>query len=114
VLGELLRERGLVPTEASNIDVFLAAISEADLPFVLALSHELRDAGFRVEYALSPQAVGKQLKLADARDARFAIVIGPDDRDRGEVMLKDLVEKRQEAVRRDEVVGQLSGRVQRR
>ena len=45
----------------------LAAITEDDLPHVLGLAHELRDAGLRVEYALGPQAVGKQLKLADAR-----------------------------------------------
>ena len=57
---------------------------------MLALAHELRDAGLRVEYALAPQAVGKQLKLADAREARVAVVVGPDDRARGEVMVKDL------------------------
>ena len=108
VLGELLRERGLVPSEGSSIDVFLAAITEADLPFVLALAHELRDAGLRAEYALGTQAVGKQLKLADARNARFAIVIGPDDRARGEVMVKDLTGKGQESVPRAEVVQRIS------
>ena len=90
VLGELLRERGLAPADTSSIDVFLAGITDEDLPFVLALAHELRDAGLRAEYALGAQAVGKQLKLADARNARLAVVIGPDDRARGEVMVKDL------------------------
>jgi histidyl-tRNA synthetase len=108
VLGELLRDRGLVPSDAASIDVFLAAITEADLPFVLGLAHELRDAGLRVEYALGAQAVGKQLKLADARNARVAVVIGPDDRARGEVMVKDLRAKAQEAVARDRVVARLS------
>ena len=108
VLGELLRERGLVPSETSSIDVFLAAITEDDLPFVLALAHELRDAGLRAEYALSAQAVGKQLKLADARNARVAVVIGPDDRARGEVMVKDLRGKGQEAVARDQVAERLA------
>ena len=103
VLGELLRDRGLLPTTAPSIDVFLAAIAQDDLPHVLGLAKELRDAGHRVEYALAPQAVGKQLKLADARNARLAIVIGPDDRARGEVMLKDLLGKTQDAVRRDAV-----------
>jgi histidyl-tRNA synthetase len=107
VLGELLRERNLVPTDVASIDVFLAAITEDDLPFMLALAHEVRDAGLRAEYALSPQAVGRQLKLADARNARFAVVIGPDDRARGEVMLKDLRGKRQEAVKRDRVTTRL-------
>jgi histidyl-tRNA synthetase len=107
VLGELLRDRGLVPSDGSSIDVFLAAITEDDLPFVLALAHQLRDAGLRAEYALSAQPVGKQLKLADARSARFAVVIGPDDRARGEVMVKDLKDKGQEAVGRDRVVERL-------
>jgi histidyl-tRNA synthetase len=39
--------------------------------------------------------------LADARGARLAIVVGPDDRARGEVQLKDLVGKTQEAVARE-------------
>jgi len=107
VLAELLRDRGLVPTDASSIDVFIAAVTDDDLPFVLALAHELRDAGLRTEYALGAQAVGKQLKLADARNARAAVVIGPDDRARGEVMLKDLVGKGQEAVARTAVVERL-------
>jgi histidyl-tRNA synthetase len=108
VLGELLRDRGLVPADASSIDVFLAGVTEDDLPFVLALAHQVRDAGLRAEYALGAQAVGKQLKLADARNARFAVVIGPDDRARGEVMVKDLRGKGQEAVPRDQAVERLS------
>ncbi len=107
VLGELLKEKGLVPAHASSIDVFLAGITDDDLPHVLALAHELRDAGIRAEYALAAQPVGKQLKLADARHARFAVVIGPDDRARGEVMLKNLGTKSQRAVARDQVVAEL-------
>ena len=104
VLGELLRDRGLAPAAAGTVDVFLAAIGSDDLPPMLALGHELREAGLRVEYALAPQAVGKQLKLADSRGARMAIVIGPDDRARGEVMLKDLAANTQSGVPRDRVV----------
>jgi len=108
VLAELLRDRGLVPADTSSIDVFLAAITDDDVPQVLALAHELRDAGLRAEYALGAQAVGKQLKLADARNARLAVVIGPDDRARGQVMVKDLRLKGQEAVPRDQAVERLS------
>jgi histidyl-tRNA synthetase len=98
VLAELLKDKGVVPGEDSSVDVFLAFIGQDDLTHVLALAHQLRDKGLRVEYALSPQAVGKQLKLADARHARLAAVIGPDERARGELIVKDLRSGTQEAV----------------
>jgi histidyl-tRNA synthetase len=104
VLAELLRDRGLAPAAGATVDVFLAAIGGDDLQPMLGLAHELRDAGLRTEYALAPQTVGRQLKLADSRGARVAIVIGPDDRARGEVMLKDLAANTQAAVPRGRVV----------
>ncbi len=98
VLGELLKDRNLIPAHRPSIDVFLAGIGEEDQPHLLRLAHQLRSAGLRVEYALTPGAVGKQLKLADARNARLAVVIGPDDRAKGEVQVKDLRDKTQVAV----------------
>ena len=64
VLGDLLRERGLAPPGEPTVEVFLAAIGQEDVAEVLGLARELRDGGLRVEYALAPQTVGKQLKLA--------------------------------------------------
>jgi histidyl-tRNA synthetase len=108
VLGELLRDRGLVPPHRSSIDIFLAGIGEEDQPHLLGLAHQLRDAGLRVEFSLGAGAVGKQLKLADARNARLAVVIGPDDRARGQVQVKDLRSKTQEAVGEAALVGWLN------
>jgi histidyl-tRNA synthetase len=108
VLGELLKDRGLHPAVNASIDLFVAAVTSDDMPHVLKLAHELRDAGLRVEFALNASAVGKQLNLANARGARLAVVIGPDDRARGEVQLKDLVSKTQEAITRSSLVARLS------
>jgi len=107
VLAELLKDRGLAPRAAAGVAVFLAGVTDDDFPHVLRLAHELRDGGLAVEYALSPQPLGKQLKLADARGARLAVVIGPDDRARGEVIVKDLRAKAQHAVRRDLVAAEI-------
>jgi histidyl-tRNA synthetase len=111
VLAELLRDKDLGPGAPSSIDVFLAFISQEDVPHVLALAHELRDAGLRVEHALSPQAVGKQLKLADARNARLAVVAGPDERARGEIVIKDLHNGSQETVALHSSVGIIKARI---
>ena len=111
VLGELLKDKGLAPSDVSSVDVFLAFITEEDLPHVLSLAHRLREAGLRVEYALSPQPVGKQLKLADARHARLAVVVGPDERARGELMIKDLRHGSQESVSLLSIVDTLKARI---
>ena len=108
VLGELLSEQGLLPAGAGRLDVFVASITPEDEADALALAHELRDAGFSVEFAMAGQAVGKQLKLADARDARWAAVIGPDDRAKGEVVLKDLQGDGQRSVKRDAVAATIA------
>jgi histidyl-tRNA synthetase len=79
------------------------------MPHVLALAHELRDTGLRVEYALGASNMRKQLELADARRARYAVVVGPDERARGEVVLRDLRAKSQRAVVRGSVAAEMAG-----
>ncbi len=111
VLADLLRDRELKPMEEPSIDVFLAGISNDDLPHVLALAHRLREAGVRVEYALSTQSLGKQLKLADARNARLVVVLGPDERARGELVIKDLRGQAQETVSEASAVDALKARL---
>jgi histidyl-tRNA synthetase len=111
VLGELLKDRGLAPGSGAGLDVFVAFISKEDVPHVLALAHQMRDQGLRVEYALGPQALGKQLKLADARQATLAVVVGPDERAQGQVMLRDLRNGTQETVSQATLIDAIKGRV---
>jgi histidyl-tRNA synthetase len=98
VLAELLKDRGVALPAAPAVSVVVAAVTHGDRPHVLRIVHELRDAGVGVEYALSAQPLGKQLKLGDARGADLAVVVGPDDRARGEVVVKDLRGSTQRAV----------------
>jgi histidyl-tRNA synthetase len=108
VLGELLKERGLVPDAPASAQVFLVSVTTADRSEVLRLSHQLRDAGLRVEYSLGDDKMGKQLKLADSRRARFAVVLGPEERARGAAVLKDLSAGSQREVRLADLLGVLT------
>ncbi|HXF96853.1 MAG TPA: histidine--tRNA ligase [Gemmatimonadales bacterium] len=90
VLGELLRERGMVPPASAKLDAFLVAVGGEDLGTVLRLAHDLRDRGVAVEYALRPQSVRKQLELAAARGAPRAIIVGPEERRSGAAVVRDL------------------------
>ena len=54
---------------------------------------ELRDAGIRAElYLGNPKNLGNQLKYADRRNAPCVIIQGGDEKAKGEVQVKDLVE----------------------
>jgi histidyl-tRNA synthetase len=48
--------------------------------------------------------VGKQLKLAGARGAHQAVVLGPDERAAGETLLRDLVSGAERRVALDGLV----------
>jgi len=90
VLGELLKERGVVPKASTELGAFLVAVSGDDVPTVLRLAHALRDRGLAVEYGLRHAPVRKQLELAAARGAPRAVIIGPDERAAGVAMVRDL------------------------
>jgi histidyl-tRNA synthetase len=53
----------------------------------------LRDAKIRAElYLGNPKNMGNQLKYADRRNSPCVIIQGPDEKARGEVQIKDLIE----------------------
>ncbi|MGQ0703471.1 MAG: histidine--tRNA ligase [Gemmatimonadales bacterium] len=98
VLGELLKERKRVPPMPAGVDVFLVAVTPDDRSTILQLAHSLREQDLRVEFSLSVERVPRQLKLADARRARFAVVIGPEERNRQSAVVKDLKDGSQREV----------------
>ena len=74
----------------------------------LRLANQLRADGFKVETGLDPsEKLGKQFRYADQRGIPFALVLGPDDLARGEVVVKDLRTGEQRSVARVDVAGAL-------
>jgi histidyl-tRNA synthetase len=108
VLGELVRGREAMSAQA-HLDVFLVAVTGEDLDPVLGLAHDLREAGLSVEYALKQQSVAKQLKLAAARSATWAVLIGPDERARGEVVVRTLADGAEEPMALADIATRLGG-----
>jgi len=90
VLGELLKDRGLMPTSFGGLDCYVVIADETLRGEALQLIHQLRDTGIAVDYALAPTRVGKQFQVAVAAGARYALTIGPDEWSAGEAKLKDL------------------------
>jgi histidyl-tRNA synthetase len=90
VLGELIASGAAAGVPGDAVRAFLVAVGSDDVPHVLALAHRLRDAGIGVEFALKDQGLGKQLKLAAARGAAQAVIVGPGERAEGVAVVRDL------------------------
>jgi histidyl-tRNA synthetase len=88
VLGELLRARGLMPSEREGADFYIAAedpVSDAD---VVRLAASLRELGASVEYAFRRGTLGKQRKAAWSAQANYIVEMRPVP-DGQRVMLRD-------------------------
>jgi histidyl-tRNA synthetase len=104
VLRELLADRGLLPELGRTTDYYVVGVTPEQRAEVLRLAHSLRNAGHTVDYALRPQAVGKQLKTASALNASFAIVVGPDELAAGEVVVRTMASGEERRVALDELL----------
>lgn len=88
VLGELLRDRGLLPAAPPSPEIWVAAADDVDSAQLRRTVGSLRRAGRRVEYALRPQQLGKQLKAAVSAGAASALILRADTPDHA--TLRDL------------------------
>jgi len=79
VLLELLKERGLLPKFDSPMDVFVLIEDEALRPISLKLVHDLRAAGYAVEYPLTPAKPDKQFKRAQELKVAHTARLENDD-----------------------------------
>ncbi|MDQ3697122.1 MAG: histidine--tRNA ligase [Gemmatimonadota bacterium] len=75
VLAELLRDRELIPPATATLDYWVAGDDDASLTTVMRVATALRRRGLRVEYALRPQKLGKQLKAAVSAGAGKVVII---------------------------------------
>lgn len=80
--------------------VVMAYFDEAAKLDALAVAAELRAAGIEVDFPHKSRALGKQLKALAQRGARFVVIVGGEEGQRGEVLLKDLEKREQSAVAR--------------
>ncbi|MDQ8204454.1 histidine--tRNA ligase [Pelagicoccus sp. SDUM812003] len=93
VLGELLKARGKMPDFIDAIDFFAVVGGDAEMQAALADVALLRSAGYSVEYQLKPQAFGKQFKAAASAGARFALIYGSEELEKGVVKLRNLADR---------------------
>ena len=72
--------------------VVVLAMDKAEIASYQKMVKTLRDAGIRAEMYLGSSGMKAQMKYADKRNSPCVIIQGSDERARGEVTIKDLIE----------------------
>ena len=90
VLGELLRDRDLVPEGGHELDDFVIHVSDEQLPAALRIVHSLRARGRRVGFDYRSRSVGRQFKVANQAGAARVIVVGPEEVERDECVVRSM------------------------
>lgn len=97
VLAELLKARGLMPGFSERLDLFCLVEDETLRPESLRLVQSLREAGWRVDYVMTPLKSDKQFKKAVELNAARTVRVERAGEGALTVRIKDL-KTRQETV----------------
>ncbi len=102
--GLLLEQRGLAPAFVNAPDLYAVIGGEAERAAAFADIRALRAAGWRVDYPLKDLAFGKQFKAAAEAGAKLALIYGGDELAKGVVKIRDMTDRSEREVPRDQVV----------
>jgi len=93
-----MEELGMIEKVATPAPVFIPFFDPTRLHDYLKLASALRAAGIGVEVFVEPKKLGQQLKYADRRGFRIALIAGADEFASGVYQVKDLQKGTQQDV----------------
>ncbi len=88
-----LEQLGVLPKSVPSADVFIPLFDADRINDYFQLASIVRNAGFSAEVYPEAKKLGQQLKYADQRGFRIALVAGSQELDAGQVQIKNLATK---------------------
>lgn len=105
---DVLNDLHLFPDSTeSSISYLILNFGGDDTLASLDLASEIRSKGHDCELYPTNVKIQKQFKYADARNARFVIMIGEDERNSNEITIKNMKQGTQERILRSEFLASL-------
>ena len=94
---------------ASSIGAFVVSFPETK-DQALGVAERFRDRGVSTEFDLLARSLKAQLREASRMNAKYAVLLGPDEWAKGHVTIRNLKESSQEEVTLDDALSKLSTR----
>jgi histidyl-tRNA synthetase len=99
----LMKDAGLFNDLEYGLDVYVMPIGEEVLDDVFQITSEVRSLGYSAETPFAALKLGSQFKKAEKRKAKFAIIVGEDELNKGVAQLKNLATQEQKEFKLDQL-----------
>ena len=103
-LNTLLKEIAPEKYEKTKLDIYVIHMGEATMQHAFMLTQELRLNGFKCDLTYEHKSLKAQFKIAERKNAQFAIIIGEEEMNSYEYQVKCLSTQQQEKIPYDSLV----------
>jgi len=100
----IMEERNMFDETNGNTAAWITVFNEEMTVDSLQVASRFREAGINTVVSMRKGKLGKQFKDANKANTRWVVVIGPDDKQAGLILLKDLQDGTQRSVSVDEAI----------
>ena len=108
-LYSVLRDDGLLPDGLDNpIEIYVMPMGEVAKPLAMQTAAALRISGYRVDMCFEEAKLGNMFKRAERKGAQFAVIIGENEVNNQEVIVKNLATTEQKSVPVSELIEKIS------
>jgi len=92
------------PTKKEGLDAFVAVASKSLLEDAFKILDSLRKADVSCDYDFCDKSLKAQLRAAQRKNARFVVIIGEEEAEKGIVLLKDMQGATQVEVKKEDLI----------
>ena len=108
-LYSVLRDDDLLPDGLDNpIEIYVMPMGEVAKPLAMQTAAALRISGYRVDMCFEEAKLGNMFKRAERKGAKFAVIIGENEVNNQEVIIKNLATTTQNSVPVSELIEKIS------
>ena len=107
-MERILLAMGNFDSNINNTQLYIVGLGDAVRPIVVKLAEDLRQNNIRTNFDPLRRSLKAQMREANKADARYAILIGDQELESGEVELKDLSTGDQEKIALDKLVDHIN------
>jgi len=91
----------------TKIQVYIIPVKEETIKESIKIAQNLRKVGILTDIDLLRRGIGKSLKYANAKSAKYAIILGPDELEKDSVTLRNMKTGDQELLKIKDIISRL-------